>query len=91
MASSERRACDTLEKFERLDFNDSNNLFIIYRNILQSMADPELPVRGWRRIGVAAVNTARCDSPCHAGQHPANHAAIAQAGKRGRCRCSRQP
>ena len=39
------RACDTLEKFERLDFNDSNNLFIIYRNILQSMADPELPVR----------------------------------------------
>ncbi|KAG9993928.1 ARM repeat-containing protein, partial [Aureobasidium melanogenum] len=39
------RACDTLEKFEALDFKDSNNLLIIYRNILESMADPELPVR----------------------------------------------
>ncbi|KAF2097936.1 ARM repeat-containing protein [Rhizodiscina lignyota] len=39
------RACDTLEKFERLDFKDSNNLILIYRNILESMADPELPVR----------------------------------------------
>jgi importin-7 len=39
------RACDTLEKFERLDFKDTNNLFVIYRNILTSMADPELPVR----------------------------------------------
>lgn len=39
------RACDTLEKFEQLDFKDQNNLIIIYRNILESMADPELPVR----------------------------------------------
>lgn len=39
------RACDTLEKFESLDFKDQNNLTIIYRNILESMADPDLPVR----------------------------------------------
>lgn len=39
------RACDTLEKFEALDFQDPNNLMVIYRNILESMADPELPVR----------------------------------------------
>ncbi|GAB1739217.1 hypothetical protein NU219Hw_g3966t1 [Hortaea werneckii] len=39
------RACDTLEKFESLDFKDPNNLTIIYRNILESMADPCLPVR----------------------------------------------
>ncbi|KAF2084997.1 ARM repeat-containing protein [Saccharata proteae CBS 121410] len=39
------RACDTLEKFEQLDFKDQNNLIIIYRNILESMADPALPVR----------------------------------------------
>jgi hypothetical protein len=39
------RACDTLERFERLDFKDTNNLFTIYRNILQLMADPDLPVR----------------------------------------------
>lgn len=39
------RACDTLEKFERLDFKDPQNLVVIYRNILESMADPELPVR----------------------------------------------
>jgi hypothetical protein len=39
------RACDTLEKFEQLDFKDPNNLMIIYRNILESMTDPELPVR----------------------------------------------
>ncbi|KAI9844267.1 MAG: hypothetical protein M1837_005677 [Sclerophora amabilis] len=39
------RACDTLEKFEQLDFKDPQNLIIIYRNILESMADPELPVR----------------------------------------------
>ena len=39
------RACDTLQKFEQLDFKDPNNLLIIYRNILESMADPELPVR----------------------------------------------
>ncbi|KAI9704033.1 MAG: hypothetical protein M1820_005654 [Bogoriella megaspora] len=39
------RACDTLERFEQLDFKDNNNLMIIYRNILESMADQELPVR----------------------------------------------
>lgn len=39
------RACDVLQQFEGLDFKDQNNLIIIYRNILESMADPELPVR----------------------------------------------
>ncbi|KIN08077.1 hypothetical protein OIDMADRAFT_187227 [Oidiodendron maius Zn] len=39
------RACDTVEKFEQLDFKDTNNLLIIYRNILECMADPDLPVR----------------------------------------------
>ena len=39
------RACDTLEQFEQLDFKDPNNLIIIYRNILESMADDQLPVR----------------------------------------------
>ena len=39
------RACDTLEKFESLDFKDPNNLTLIYRNILESMADDCLPVR----------------------------------------------
>lgn len=39
------RACDTLEKFEQLDFKDPANLMMVYRNILESMADPELPVR----------------------------------------------
>ncbi|CZT48324.1 related to importin beta homolog Kap119p [Rhynchosporium secalis] len=39
------RACDTVEKFEQLDFKDTNNLLIIYRNILDCMADPDLPVR----------------------------------------------
>ena len=39
------RACDTVEKFEQLDFKDPNNLLIIYRNILECMADAELPVR----------------------------------------------
>jgi len=39
------RACDVLEKFDALDFKDPNNLSIIYRNILESMADPDLPVR----------------------------------------------
>ena len=39
------RACDIVEKFEQLDFKDSNNLLIIYRNILECMADPDLPVR----------------------------------------------
>jgi importin-7 len=39
------RACDTLEKFEALDFKDQQNLMTIYRHILECMADPELPVR----------------------------------------------
>ena len=39
------RACDTLEKFEALDFQNPNNLLIIYRSILDCMTDPELPVR----------------------------------------------
>ena len=39
------RACDTLGKFEQLEFKDPGNLLIIYRNILESMADPALPVR----------------------------------------------
>ncbi|TGO07744.1 hypothetical protein BTUL_0249g00040 [Botrytis tulipae] len=39
------RACDTVEKFEQLDFKDTQNLLIIYRNILECMADPDLPVR----------------------------------------------
>ncbi|EDN04505.1 conserved hypothetical protein [Histoplasma mississippiense (nom. inval.)] len=39
------RACDTLEKFNELDFNDTNNLMGVYRNILDALADPELPVR----------------------------------------------
>lgn len=39
------RACDTLEKFEQLEFKDQNNLLFAYRNILESMADEDLPVR----------------------------------------------
>ena len=39
------RACDTLGKFEQLEFKDQNNLLVIYRHILESMADPALPVR----------------------------------------------
>jgi len=39
------RACDTIEKFEALDFKDQNNLVTIYRCILDCMADPDLPVR----------------------------------------------
>lgn len=39
------RACDTVEKFEQLDFKDQNNLLIIYKNILDCMNDQELPVR----------------------------------------------
>ncbi|OBT50754.1 hypothetical protein VE04_07784 [Pseudogymnoascus sp. 24MN13] len=38
------RACDTVEKFEQLDFKDTNNLLVIYRKILECMGDPELPV-----------------------------------------------
>ena len=39
------RACDTIEKFEQLNFQDQNNLLTIYRHILDCMADQELPVR----------------------------------------------
>ncbi|KAF2761125.1 ARM repeat-containing protein [Pseudovirgaria hyperparasitica] len=39
------RACDTLERFEQLEFKDENNLVTIYKNILECMADPDLPVR----------------------------------------------
>ncbi|PHH61237.1 hypothetical protein CDD81_671 [Ophiocordyceps australis] len=39
------RACDTIEKFEQLDFQDQNNLLTIYRHILDCMADPALPVQ----------------------------------------------
>ena len=39
------RACDTIEKFEQLNFRDQNNLLIIYRHILDCMADTDLPVR----------------------------------------------
>ncbi|TPX14929.1 uncharacterized protein E0L32_005038 [Thyridium curvatum] len=39
------RACDTIEKFEQLDFKDQANLLTIYRHILDCMADPALPVR----------------------------------------------
>ncbi|KAM7205702.1 Armadillo-type fold [Rhypophila sp. PSN 637] len=39
------RACDTVEKFEQLNFKDQNNLLAIYRHILDCMADDKLPVR----------------------------------------------
>ncbi|KAK5998970.1 putative importin [Cladobotryum mycophilum] len=39
------RACDTIEKFEQLNFQDQNNLLTIYRHILDCMADAALPVR----------------------------------------------
>jgi importin-7 len=39
------RACDTIEKFEQLNFKDQANLLTIYRHILECMADPALPVR----------------------------------------------
>ncbi|KAF9872205.1 nonsense-mediated mrna decay protein [Colletotrichum karsti] len=39
------RACDTIEKFEQLNFQDQNNLLTIYRHILDCMADVDLPVR----------------------------------------------
>lgn len=39
------RACDTLEKFEQLEFKDQNNLLQAYRHILTAMADEQLPVR----------------------------------------------
>ncbi|KAB8338931.1 hypothetical protein FH972_021871 [Carpinus fangiana] len=39
------RACDTLEKFEALEFKEESNLLLAYRSILQCMADEQLPVR----------------------------------------------
>ena len=39
------RACDTIEKFEQLNFQDQNNLLTVYRHILDCMADSALPVR----------------------------------------------
>ena len=39
------RACDSLQKFERLDFQEPSNLQLIYRNVLESMTDSDLPVR----------------------------------------------
>lgn len=39
------RACDSLQKFERLDFTEESNLILVYRNVLESMTDPDLPVR----------------------------------------------
>lgn len=39
------RACDTLEKFEALEFKEESNLLTAYRSILECMADAQLPVR----------------------------------------------
>ena len=39
------RACDSLQKFERLEFNEQSNLILVYRNVLESMTDSDLPVR----------------------------------------------
>ena len=39
------RACDCLQKFERLDFQEQSNLILIYRHVVESMTDPDLPVR----------------------------------------------
>lgn len=39
------RACDSLQKFERLDFQEESNLILIYRNVLEALTDPDLPVR----------------------------------------------
>lgn len=39
------RACDTIEKFEQLNFQNEENLLTIYRHILDCMADEKLPVR----------------------------------------------
>ena len=38
------RACDTIDKFELLNFQDPNNLMTVYRRILDCMADEALPV-----------------------------------------------
>jgi hypothetical protein len=39
------RACDTIEKFEQLNFQNEANLLTIYQYILDCMADSELPVK----------------------------------------------
>lgn len=39
------QACVMVERFEQLDFKDPHNLIIVYRNIVESMSDPALPVR----------------------------------------------
>lgn len=39
------RACDVLQKFEKLDFKEEGNLVMTYQNVLESLTDPELPVR----------------------------------------------
>ena len=39
------RACDMVEKFQELKFENQDNLITVYTNILESMADRELPVR----------------------------------------------
>ncbi len=39
------RACDTIEKFEQLNFKEPANLLVIYRHIIECMADGALPVR----------------------------------------------
>ena len=39
------RACDCLQKFERLDFQEHSNLVLVYRNVLESLTDPQLPVQ----------------------------------------------
>ena len=38
------RACDTLGRFEQLEFKETSNLVTVYRNIPESMADLELLV-----------------------------------------------
>ena len=39
------RACDTVEKFEQLNFKEQSNLLTVYKHILDCMADEKLPVR----------------------------------------------
>ncbi|CAK7237515.1 Nonsense-mediated mRNA decay protein 5 [Sporothrix curviconia] len=39
------RACDTIEKFEALDWREPANLFTVYQRIIDCMSDSELPVR----------------------------------------------
>ena len=39
------RACDSLQKFDRLDFADETNLRHVYQSVLDSLTDAQLPVR----------------------------------------------